>query len=209
MATFETEGKLAYMYDEPTDTWHLIAGVSNTTLDYSWTGTNDFNGVVTMSDVFTSQAGINNFQNASIRDAVITSPTNGTLAFVRQDNSGNPINQLQYFSSGSWRSVASQASIETKTADYTLQLTDSGKTILMNSSSANNLTIPLNSSAAFGIGESIHIVQYGLGQTTIVATTGVILNSRQSHRDIDGQYGKVTLTKVASDTWLLYGDLTT
>lgn len=209
MATFETEGKLAYMYDDATDTWHVLSGVSNTSINYAWTGAHSFSGVVTMSDVVTSQAGINNFQNASVRDAVITSPTNGTVVFVRQDPEGNTINQLQFYANGTWHSVADQASLSTKTSDYTLQLIDSGKTVLMNSSSANEVTIPLNSNVSFAIGDSIHIVQYGVGQTTVIAPYGLILNSRDSHRKIDGQYGRATVTKIATDTWLLYGDITT
>lgn len=207
MATFQTQGKLAYMYDEPTDTWHVISGVTNTSLDYTWTGTNNFDGVVTMSDVFTSQAGINNFQTPSIRDAVITSPTNGVVAFVRQDNQGNIINELQFYSAGSWKPVARQQSFVTKTSDHTLQLADSGKTILMNSSVDNTLTVPSNSEASFLIGESFNIVQYGTGQTIVSAPYGVILNSRNFFRGIDGQYGKVTLVKTGTNTWLLYGDL--
>ena len=209
MATFETDGKLAYMYDDATDTWHVLSGVSNTTIDYAWTGTHSFAGVVTYSVVFTSHDGINNFQNASFRDAVLTSPTNGTVAFVRQDPAGNTINQLQYYANGTWHSVADQASLDTKTSNHTLQLVDSGKTLLMNSSSSNEVTIPLNSSVPFAIGDSIHIVQYGVGETTVVSPYGLILNSRDSHRKINGQYGRATLTKIATDTWLLYGDITT
>lgn len=209
MANFETTGKLAYMYDESTDTWHVIAGASNTALSYNWTGTNTFDGVVIMTDVFTSEAGVNNFQNPSVRDAVLENPVNGSIAFVRQDSQGNPINQLQYHSSGNWHSVSSQASLITKTSNHTLQIEDSGKTILMNSSSNNELEIPTNASVPFSIGDSISIVQYGVGTTTITAPYGVILNSLNSHRDISGQYGKATVTKTATNTWLLYGDITT
>lgn len=207
MATFETQGKLAYMYDEPTDTWHVISGVTNTSLDYTWTGTNNFDGVVTMSDVFTTQAGINNFQTPSIRDAVITSPTNGTVAFVRQDNQGNIINELQFYSAGTWKPVARQQNLITKTSDYTLDATDSGKTILMNASVDNTLNIPTNSSVPFSIGESFNIVQYGTGQTIVAAPYGVVLNSKNFFRAIDGRYGQATLVKTGTNTWLLYGDL--
>ena len=207
MPTFETAGKLAYMYDEPTDTWHVLSGVANTSLNYVWTGSNTFDGVVTMSDVVTSQAGINNFQNPSIRDAVITDPVNGTVVFVRQDSEGNPINQLQYYSSGSWKSVSKQDYFTTKSSDHTLTLADSGKTILMNSTSDNYVNIPNNSSVPFAIGEFFNIVQYGVGQTIIDAPYGVILNSKSFFRAIDGQYGVVKLVKVGSNTWLLSGDL--
>lgn len=208
MPTFETEGKLAYMYDEPTDTWHVISGVTNTAINYAWTGTNTFDGVVKMNDVFTSQAGINNFQNSSIRDSVLTSPTNGTVCFVRQDSQGNQINQLQYYFNGNWATVGSKENLETKNSSYTLSISDVGKTLLINSTSSNTVSIPLNSSEPFSVGESVNIIQYGVGKTTITAPNGVILQSRDSHRDLNGQFAKATLLKVGSDTWVLYGDIT-
>lgn len=208
MATFETEGKLAYMYDDATDTWHVISGVTNTTIDYAWTGTHSFDGVVTMNDVFTAQAGVNNFQTPAIRDAVLSSPVNGIVCFVRQDSVGNQLNQLQYYYNGAWKPAFSREQLNTKTSDYTLDVTDVGQTILMNMSTDNTVTVPLNSSAPFSVGDFIKIIQYGVGKTTITAPSGVILQSRDSHRDLEGQFAHATLLKVNTDSWVLHGDIT-
>jgi hypothetical protein len=77
----------------------------------------------------------------------------------------------------------------------------------MNSASANNLTVPLNSSVAFPTGTEITIMQYGAGKTTIVATGGVTLRSRASLLSIGAQYTGVTLLKVGTDEWYVIGYL--
>lgn len=94
----------------------------------------------------------------------------------------------------------------TSSASYTLLLTDGGKVVEMTSASANNLTIPLNSSVAFAIGTSIFVVQAGAGQTTIVPTAGVTINSYLGLKII-GQWSGCTLIKRATNTWVAVGGL--
>jgi hypothetical protein len=78
----------------------------------------------------------------------------------------------------------------------------------MNVGSANNLTVPLNSSVVFPIGTEIQVLQYGAGQTTIVATSGVTLRSKSGQLKIGDQYTGVTLVKVGTDEWYVIGNLT-
>jgi phosphoserine phosphatase len=92
-----------------------------------------------------------------------------------------------------------------KTASYTLVLSD--LSIDMNSASANNLTIPLNSAAAFPVGYAIIVWQKGAGQTTFVPTGGVTMLSAGSKNKLRVQHSVATLIKVATDTWLLSGDI--
>ena len=94
----------------------------------------------------------------------------------------------------------------TASASYALLLTDGGKLVEMNSSSANNLTIPLNASAAFTIGTSIFVLQAGTGQTTIVGAAGVTVNSYVGLKLI-GQWAGCTLIKRATNTWVAVGGL--
>ena len=94
----------------------------------------------------------------------------------------------------------------TASSSYTLLLTDGGKLVEMTSSSANNLTIPLNSSVAFPIGTSIFVLQAGTGQTTIVATAGVTINSFIGLKII-GQWSGCTLIKRDTNTWAAIGGL--
>jgi hypothetical protein len=208
MTTIDTTGKVAYMYDEETDTWYAISGAINTAAPYTWTSTQSFNNTILANDVLNAKAGVNNFQNPTARDTAIPSPINGIVCFVRQEDSGAIINQLQYYYNGVWRDHHDSTTLNSKTASYTLALTDAGKTINMNVSVSNDLTIPLNGSVPFAIGQRLDIIQTGAGQTTIVPTSGVTLNSKNSNKKIAARYSGATLIKLDTDTWILIGDLT-
>lgn len=95
-----------------------------------------------------------------------------------------------------------------QTASYILALTDRSKLVEMNVATANTLTVPLSSSIAFPIGTRIDIAQYGTGQTIITpATAGVTIRSYLGYLKMAGQYSGVTLTKIATDEWYLFGNL--
>ena len=94
-----------------------------------------------------------------------------------------------------------------QTAGYTLVLGDKGKRVRMNVASANNLTVPPNSSVAFPVGSRIEVFQYGAGQTSIVAGAGVTIRSSGGKLKISGQYSAALLDKIATDEWLLIGDI--
>jgi len=94
-----------------------------------------------------------------------------------------------------------------QTASYTLVLSDADKLVEMNVATANNLTVPLNSSVAFPTGTQILLAQYGAGQTTVVATSGVTIRSNGGKLKLNVQYSGATLIKIASDEWYLFGDI--
>ena len=95
-------------------------------------------------------------------------------------------------------------------ASSTLGLTDAGRLVEMQVSSANTLTVPPNSSVPFPIGTQIHILQVGTGQTTIVAGSGVTINATPGLK-LRAQWSGATLIKRSNganlDTWVLVGDL--
>ena len=97
--------------------------------------------------------------------------------------------------------------INTQTANYTLQLSDAGGIVEMNVASANNLTVPDNATVALPIGAQTDIAQYGAGQTTIVAAAGVTIVSVNSNKKIAARYGAATLYKRATNEWVLTGNL--
>ena len=103
--------------------------------------------------------------------------------------------------------VGNQAIESEQTASYTLILSDAGKMVTMTNASANNLTVPPNSSVAFPVNTRIDLIQYGAGQTTIVAGAGVTIFSSGSKLKLTGQYSGASLWKKASDTWVLVGDI--
>jgi len=94
-----------------------------------------------------------------------------------------------------------------QTASYTLVLGDADKLVEMNVATANDLTIPLNSSVAFPTGTQILLAQYGAGQTTIVPTSGVTVRSSGAKLKLTGQYSGATLIKIAENEWYCFGDL--
>jgi hypothetical protein len=94
-----------------------------------------------------------------------------------------------------------------QTASYTLVLGDADKLVEMNVATANDLTIPLNSSVAFATGTQILLAQYGAGQTTIVPTSGVTVRSNGGKLKLNVQYSGATLIKIGTDEWYLFGDI--
>ena len=90
---------------------------------------------------------------------------------------------------------------------YTAALSDDGKLVTMDNASASTLTIPPNGTVAFGIGTQINIMQLGAGQVTITAGAGVTLRSNGSKLKTNGQYAVATCCKIASDTWVVIGNL--
>ena len=100
--------------------------------------------------------------------------------------------------------------IDAKTADYTLVLSDAYKIIEMNlTSTANTLTIPLASAHEFPQGSQITIIQTGSGQTSISGTAGVTINGTPGLK-LRGQWSSCTLIKRSAanlNTWIVIGDL--
>ena len=90
---------------------------------------------------------------------------------------------------------------------YTTVLADDGKLITCDNGSAIALTIPPNSSVAYGIGTQINIMQLGAGTVTITAGAGVTLRSDGSKLKTNAQYAVATCCKIATDTWVVVGNL--
>ena len=92
---------------------------------------------------------------------------------------------------------------------YNLVLTDAHKTVIVTNGSAIDLKIPTNSGIAFPIGTRIEIIQGGAGQITIAPSGGVAVNSSGGKTKLAAQYSVATILKVATNTWYLFGDITT
>jgi hypothetical protein len=89
---------------------------------------------------------------------------------------------------------------------YTLALADAQKLVTLNNASPITVTVPLNSSVAFEIGDQINLLQIGAGQVTISPDGGVTVRSEGSRLKIKAQYAIVTLVKIGTDEWVLIGN---
>jgi hypothetical protein len=103
--------------------------------------------------------------------------------------------------------VGSTLLIVEKTASHTLVLSDKDKLVEMNSSSANTLTVPLNSSEAFPIGSQINILQTGTGQTTVAPVSGGVTINATPGLKLRARWSSATLIKRAENVWVLAGDV--
>lgn len=90
---------------------------------------------------------------------------------------------------------------------YSVVLSDDGKLLTCDNAASIALTIVPNSSVAFGIGTQINIMQLGAGTVTITAGAGVTLQSAGSKLKTDAQYAVATCCKIATDTWVVVGNL--
>jgi hypothetical protein len=91
---------------------------------------------------------------------------------------------------------------------YTTVLADDGKLVTCDNGSPIALTIPPSSSVNYGIGTQINIMQLGVGVVTITAGVGVTFQSAGTKVKTNGQYSVATCVKIATDTWVLVGNLT-
>ena len=89
---------------------------------------------------------------------------------------------------------------------YTLALSDAGKLVTLNNGAAIAVTIPLNSSVAFATGTHVDFAQLGAGQVTINGAVGVTLNYTPGNK-LRAQYAGASIIKIATDTWMLFGDI--
>ena len=101
------------------------------------------------------------------------------------------------------------ATIDIKTGNYTLQLTDKNKFIKMNlTGTANTVTIPSDSTVTFPAGAQIHVIQYGTGKTTFAHASGDAYIYRTPGLFLRDRYSSATLLKCAdANVWMLMGDL--
>ena len=100
--SFNTDGKPGFIYNAADDVWYELSGKTDTSGTFEWAGLQTYLSAVTMLEALVAKKGINNYLNPTARDASITSPTAGSICVIRQDGSGNVINQLQVYSGSTW-----------------------------------------------------------------------------------------------------------
>lgn len=177
----------------------------------SWATVSGYSAPTLGSTSIASGATVTTIAGLTLTTATLTTPTltlssttsseDGRIGWISAQDKitvGDGTNTVEF--------APSTRLINQQTASYTLGLTDKDKIVEMNVGSANNLTVPLNSTVAYPIGTVIDIVQVGSGQTTVVATSGVTINSTSGLK-IRTQWGSASLIKRGTDTWVLIGDV--
>jgi hypothetical protein len=135
-----------------------------------------------------------------------------SLTFAGTDGStlnvgtGGTLGTAAYTAASTYATALIPINAQTGTT-YTLVIGDASTLVTMSNASANTLTVPTNASVAFSVGTQIPVSQKGAGQTTIAAAGGVTINSAGGLLNIGAQYATVALVKIATDTWLLTGNL--
>lgn len=133
-------------------------------------------------------------------------PQPGWVAFVQDEG-------LHVFYDGSgWTDLGggggaggSTISVATYAANRVAEGADfsGSKVALMNLAGANTLTVPSGLSGT----EPLLVVQYGEGQTEIVAGSGVTVQSAGARKKLRARYSSASLIPLGAETYLLVGDL--
>lgn len=102
----------------------------------------------------------------------------------------------------------SRGRVSEKTTYYRMTAQDVERTILINASTRQGWIIPANSAVPFPIGAKILGGSLGTGDVVITPDDGVTLLSIGGNLVSNGQYSRWEAHKIATDEWMISGDLT-
>lgn len=192
-----------------TGTWqgNVIGG------QYGGTGVNNGSNTLTLAGNLAT-SGANSLTLTTTGTTNVTLPTTGTLATLAGSEtltnkaiSGGTVDGAVMGATTPMQIQGYRPRNAQTGTTYTLVLSDDGKLVTLDNASAITLTVPANASVAFPVNTEIDIAQLGAGQVTIAASGGVTIQSFSSLLNLSGQYAGATLKKLATDTWLLVGNL--
>jgi hypothetical protein len=89
---------------------------------------------------------------------------------------------------------------------YTFALGDEEELTSFTSSSAVTATIPATASVGFSVGSRLDVLQKGTGTVSLTGDVGVTVNTSMI-ASTRVQYSVISAIKVASDEWVVIGDL--
>ena len=159
-------------------------------------------GTAASTTAWTTSPSINITGNASGTAATVTGAAQTNITSV------GTLSALAVTGAITAGSVVAPLAINAQTGTtYTFVLADAGKFISSSNGSAQTFTVPPNSSVAFAIGTQILVQNIGSANCTLAQGSGVTIQSKDSNKEIDGQYAAATLIKTATDTWSLIGSL--
>lgn len=145
---------------------------------------------------FLMQQAISTFVDSTARSAAIETPSEGQFTYLTGTNS------FEYWDGSAWVAAVVQGTVSDKSANYTIVAEDAGNTIR---STGSAITVTINN--VLTVGQRIDFAQFGSGQITFAAGSGVTLNSKGSKLKTAAQYSGATVQCVASGVYWLVGDL--
>jgi hypothetical protein len=139
------------------------------------------------------------FADATARDAAITSPVNGQFAYLTGTSN------LTKYTGAAWADAIALpdtgATVSEQATSRTIVAGDANSFIYATAA----ITITVDD--VIEIGETINFIQNAAGEITFAAGAGVTLNSKDSLLDTAGQFAGASITKKATNSYYLVGDL--
>jgi hypothetical protein len=209
-------GKTAIVYNNGTDVTTAIDFIPSLTLGAALPVASGGTGITSFG------AGVATFlgtpSSANLATAVTDETGSGLLVFATSPTLVTPV--LGTPTSGTLSGTCTvdgtdavgfrNTPVNSKSADYTLVLADSGKTIFHPAAdnTARTFTIPANSSVAYAVGTVLTFVNLAAADVTIAITTDTMYLAgpgTTGSRTL-AEYGIASAVKLASTDWLISGN---
>lgn len=117
-------------------------------------------------------------------------------------SAGNVTDARTFLGASSVSSAIITTAVSDKSANYSIVAGDCN-TYIRSTGSAITITV----ANVLSVGQSVNFIQYGAGQVTFAAGSGVTLSSVDAKLKTNKQYSAATVTCVASGLYVLVGDL--
>lgn len=150
-------------------------------------------------DVTSTTNGILVPRLTSLQRMAVVSPAQSLMVY------DTDVDLYYYFSvsNNSWTAI-NVGSIKNITAtSYTLSAIDNGRILDFSAATIVTLTVPNTLPTGF----QVSITQSGIGNVTLVANGGMVLNNRYGGTQTSGQWSKIGLEVRASNSAVISGDV--
>jgi hypothetical protein len=208
-------GKTVLVYNNGTDVVTAVDHIPSLTLGAALPVASGGTGITSFGSGVATFLGTPS--SANLATAVTDETGSGLLVFATSPTLVTPV--LGTPSSGTLSSCTVDGTdavgfrntpVNSKSADYTLVLADSGKTIFHPAAdnTARTFTIPANSSVAYPVGTVLTFVNLAAADVTIAITTDTMYLAgpgTTGSRTL-AEYGIASAVKLASTDWLISGN---
>jgi hypothetical protein len=208
-------GKTAIVYNNGTDVTTAIDFIPSLTLGAALPVASGGTGITSFGSGVATFLGTPS--SANLATAVTDETGSGSLVFATSPTLVTPV--LGTPTSGTLSTCTVDGTdavgfrntpVNSKSADYTLVLADSGKTIFHPAAdnTARTFTIPANSSVAYAVGTVLTFVNLAAADVTIAITTDTMYlagDGTTGSRTL-AEYGIASAVKLASTDWLISGN---